>query len=200
MEDFFGQYRQMLDTVLSSISASDVTTVMQVLWRAWKEESTIFICGNGGSAATASHFACDLGKGTTVDGQKRFKVIALTDNMATLSAISNDLDYSEVFLYQLENLFGKGDILIGISASGNSANVVKAFKFVKEMGGVTIGLIGFSGGRMLELSDYSVHVKNDNYGIVEDLHLVLEHAITQELRRRIISNDKTAVTHDVLAL
>jgi D-sedoheptulose 7-phosphate isomerase len=140
----------------------------------------IFIMGNGGSASTATHFANDLGKGASRSGKLPFRVISLTDNVAWLTALANDEGYEHVFVRQLENHVRKGDLVIGISASGNSRNVLRALQFAKSRGALTIGLVGFDGGKMHKMVDESLLVRAPvgAYGPVEDVHMILEHAIT----------------------
>lgn len=160
--------------------------IVQILVQACHDGRQVFIFGNGGSASTASHFACDLGKGAALPGKRRLRVMSLNDNVALMTAISNDISYEMVFKEQLINVLNPGDVIIGISASGNSPNVVRAFEYAREVGATTIGLIGFGGGKMKGLSDQSVIIDSWDYGVVEGLHLVLEHLIAQGVRRQLI--------------
>ena len=160
--------------------------IVQVLVQACHDGRQVFIFGNGGSASTASHFACDLGKGAALPDKRRLRVMSLNDNVALMTAISNDISYEMVFKEQLINVLNPGDVIIGISASGNSPNVVRAFEYAREVGASTIGLIGFGGGKMKALSDHSVIIDSWDYGVVEGLHLVLEHLIAQGVRRQLI--------------
>ena len=139
------EYKEELQRCLGGIRQEDIDECAQVLQEAWLSRKTIFVCGNGGSASTASHVACDLNKGAAVEGARSLKVIGLADNMAHFSALANDSAYSEVFLEQLKNWMEPGDVLIGISASGNSPNCVKAFEFARELGCPTMGWLGFTG-------------------------------------------------------
>lgn len=182
MYDFFDKYKNDLNLAINIIGKKELEFFFQSLMYSYNNNKKVIILGNGGSAATASHFACDLGKGSSLEGLKRFKVISLTDNLPLITAISNDLSYDEVFKYQLENILEEDDLVIGISASGNSENVVSAFEFAKSKSARTFALIGFSGGRLKDLSDKFIHVNSSNYGIVEDIHLMLEHVITQYIR------------------
>lgn len=145
----------------------------------------IFIMGNGGSASTASHFVCDLAKNTRRDGWPHFKVIGLTDNMAIFSAYANDEGYENVFSQQLANLINDGDIVIGISASGNSPNVLNAMKLAQKHRATRIGFTGFAGGKLSQMVDINIHIPNDNYGQVEDIHLMLEHIIVNALQDKV---------------
>lgn len=142
--------------------------------------------GNGGSAATATHFACDLGKGTKT-GQHKFKTQALADNLATFTAYANDEGYEYVFSKQLENVLQKGDIVVALSASGNSQNLINAIVYAKTRGALTISLLGFDGGKLKDISDVAlvVHTNKGEYGPVEDVHLVLDHLITSFLYRKL---------------
>lgn len=144
--------------------------------------------GNGGSAATASHFACDLAKGTIKDNpyiKKRFKVIALTDNIPLITAWSNDTDYSQVFIEQLRNLLNKDDVVIAISASGSSENVLKAVEYANQRGALTIGLTGFDGGKLKDIANKCLKVSSDSMERIEDVHLILEHLLCLWLREEL---------------
>ena len=137
----------------------------------------IFVCGNGGSAATASHLANDLGKGASYGRAQRFKVIALTDNVPWMTALANDVSYDEVFSEQLENFAEAGDLLIAISGSGNSANVLRAIEVARKRGLVTVGLTGFGGGKLADMVDHPVVVDSHHMGRVEDVHMIIVHLI-----------------------
>ena len=160
-----------------------IQKAIDVLHEARLNGRKVFIMGNGGSAATASHFACDLGKGTLMPGLPRFRVIALTDNMSLFSALANDFGYDQVFCEQLKSLIQPGDVAIGISGSGNSANVLNAILAARELGAITIGFVGFDGGRLKSMVDRCVHVPCDCMEQVEDVHLILEHLISTCLRQ-----------------
>lgn len=162
---------------IDNISIDDLNAVLNVLNRARDERRTVFICGNGGSAATASHFCCDFNKGISADQQSKFRFICLSDNIPTMMAYANDFNYEEIFVGPLRNLFREGDYVIGISGSGNSMNVVKAIEYANEHHGVTIGLTGYSGGKVKQLCQYNVHVPVDNMQIAEDLHMILDHCM-----------------------
>jgi D-sedoheptulose 7-phosphate isomerase len=147
--------------------------------------------GNGGSASTASHMACDLAKQTVMAGRPRFRVIALTDNMALFSAYANDNGYENVFAEQLASFVRPADIVIGISGSGNSLNVIKAIELAKKVGAVSIGWTGFDGGRLAQIVDLSLNVPNYCMEQVEDVHLMLEHLMVTALRRAIKADGMT---------
>ena len=164
---------------LDAISKDELNTLMNVLMQAKDEGRTIFIMGNGGSAATASHYVCDFNKGISYGKEKMFKFICLNDNVPTMMAYANDLSYADVFVGPLKNFMQEGDIVIGISGSGNSENVVRAIKFANENGGISVGITGYSGGKVKLMSKYNVHVPVDDMQIAEDLHMVLDHWMMQ---------------------
>ena len=166
---------------LDAISKDDLNNLMNVLVQAKDEGRTIFIMGNGGSAATASHYVCDFNKGISLGKDKMFKFICLNDNIPTMMAYANDLSYGDVFVGPLKNFMQEGDIVIGISGSGNSENVVRAIKYANENGGVSVGITGYSGGKIKQMSKYNVHVPIDDMQITEDLHMVLDHCMMKIL-------------------
>lgn len=182
-------YFEMQKFALAQLPFQDIDKITEELWRAYEDRRKVFLFGNGGSASLACHFACDLGKGTAVAeaGHKRFQVIALTSNVAVLTALANDLSYEEVFAEQLRNLIDPGDISLAISGSGNSPNVLRALEVSRELGGINIGLGGFRGGKMRLLCDYAAIVPSDNMQVVEDLQLSIAHALFTCLRQRIFS-------------
>lgn len=183
MNAYFRQYcREMIHT-LNTLSVSDIDAILNILWNAYQKKKKIYVVGNGGSAATASHYACDLGKGTAVAGKKRFKIMSLNDNIVHMTAIANDLSYDNVFKEQLENVLEPEDILICISASGNSSNLVQAVTYANSINATTIGILGFNGGKIRELTDANIVVNNFNYGQVEDIHLIVGHVISQYFRQ-----------------
>jgi D-sedoheptulose 7-phosphate isomerase len=144
------------------------------------------VFGNGGSAALASHCACDLGKGTTTNGNRRFRVLALTDNIPLMTAWANDASYDDIFAEQLTPFIDKGDIALAISGSGNSPNVLKALLVARQAGAFTIGLTGFQGGKMKRLCDLCIIVPSDNMQVIEDLHVSVNHSIFTALRSRML--------------
>ena len=162
-----------------------IWNVIHVLMDAWRERRQIFLLGNGGSAATASHMANDLNKLTIVPGQPRFKAIALTDNVPLMTAWGNDTAYENIFVEQLLNFLEPGDVVIGISTSGNSPNVLKALQVAREHGAVTVGFTGRDGGRLRHLVDHCIFIPSDHIGRQEDAHLILDHVIATTLHRLI---------------
>jgi D-sedoheptulose 7-phosphate isomerase len=171
-------------SVLRRLPFIQIDRVIDALWLAYLQNRSVYVFGNGGSAALASHCACDLGKGTIINGNRRFRVLALTDNVPLLTAWANDASYDDVFSEQLLPLISKSDIALAISGSGNSPNVLKALQVAREAGAFTIGLTGFQGGRMKSLCDLCVIVPSDNMQVIEDLHVSVNHAIFASLRAR----------------
>lgn len=163
---------------------ANLDAVLQVIERARAERRQIFVFGNGGSASTASHFACDLGKNTVRDHLPRFRIIALNDNMPMFSAYANDEGYECVFVEPLLSLAEPGDVAIAFSASGNSPNVVRAIEAANARGVTTIGFAGMGGGRLEQLAQYCIVVPSNSYEHIEDLHLMFCHALVYSLKRR----------------
>lgn len=168
-------YREREIAVLNSLDLNSVNQVMNVLEDARLHGKRIFICGNGGSAATASHYCCDFNKGVSENQNDKYNFECLNDNIPTLMAVANDIGYEEVFRFPLKNKMKSGDILIGISGSGNSKNVVNAMEYAKSIGGTTIAIVGYSGGKMKEMADYNIHVNIKDMQISEDIHMMLDH-------------------------
>lgn len=183
--DCFREYINGVKGCLDEIEEEALGTVVGAIMKAYHDGKHIFIMGNGGSAATASHFACDLSKTASVDGKPRLKAISFTDNAPLMTAISNDISYASVFKEQLVNFLDPGDLVICISASGNSPNVLEAAKFARAKGAQVIGFVGCDGGKLKGLSDISICFCCRDYGQLEDVHLVLAHLITKEVGRRI---------------
>ncbi len=157
--------------------------VLGAILRAYEAEGTIYVCGNGGSASTASHMANDFNKGISEYVQKKFRFYSLTDNVATMLSIANDISYDEMFRFQLQGRLRKEDLVIGISGSGNSMNVVNALTYAREQGVQTVAVCGYSGGKIKEIADVAFHVDINNMQIVEDVHLILNHLLMNVLQR-----------------
>ncbi len=181
------EYFEIYPRVVANLPHGAIGQAISELLRAYTDGKMVFIFGNGGSAALASHFACDLGKGTVIgkDGQKRFRVMALTDNLPLVTAWANDTSYEQVFAEQLRNFVAAGDVAFAISGSGNSPNVLQALKVAKEARATTIGLTGFEGGKMSSLCDVCVILPSDNMQIIEDFHVSVTHAVFSVIRQRI---------------
>jgi D-sedoheptulose 7-phosphate isomerase len=183
--NFIKDYLAKLSKTLDSLPLHRIGEIKEILWRAYQENKQIFILGNGGSAATASHFACDLAKGTICSSKRRFRVISLVDNIPLMTAWSNDISYNNLFAEQLANLINEGDVVIGISGSGNSQNVLNALKLAKSYAAITIGFTGFQGGKLKDIADVCLIVPSDCMERIEDVHLILEHLICLWLREEI---------------
>ncbi|WP_298461532.1 SIS domain-containing protein [uncultured Mitsuokella sp.] len=164
-------------TVLEKLDIAAIDAVISCLKQAFFEEKTIYICGNGGSASTASHVQNDFNKGISEYTNKKFRVCCLNDNVATLMAIANDIDFAEVFRFQLQGRLQPGDILIAISGSGNSENILRAVKYAKACGNTVIGVTGFDGGNLRPLADLSLHAPVMSMQITEDVHMIFNHLI-----------------------
>ncbi len=175
-------YLAELQGVIEGISPAEIAQVVELISEAGRRGQLIFICGNGGSASTASHMACDLAKGARVPGSPSLRAIALTDSLPQLTAWANDTSYENCFGGQLEGLGGAGDLLIAISGSGNSPNVLRAVEVARDLGMTTIGLAGFKGGKLKGLVDYCLVVPAPSIEQVEDVHLILEHTICTTIR------------------
>ena len=192
--DFIQNYLSEMHKIIDCISTEDIDKVVELLFDAWKRGSKVFTCGNGGSASTATHFACDLSKTTIVDGKNRFKAYCLNDNIPLMSAITNDEGFENLFYEQLRNSFQEGDVLICISVHGGagkdkaglwSQNLLKAMRYAKDKAGKTIGLSGFDGGPMKEIADACIVVPVNSTPHVESFHTALEHLICSCLRQEI---------------
>jgi len=189
-------YFENYSRVVAELPYGKIEQVADELHRAYQQQRRVFLFGNGGSAALASHFACDLGKGTAVPGQlKRFRVLSLTDNAALMTAWANDTSYDQVFAEQLRNFVQPADIAFGISGSGCSPNVLLALQAARESGAINIGLTGFQGGKMNALCDRCIVIPSDNMQIIEDLQLGIAHALFTVLRHRITNAPETTVSN-----
>jgi D-sedoheptulose 7-phosphate isomerase len=180
--EFIQNYISNLQQTMDRLSQPLISEVIYTLQRARMQGSQVFIMGNGGSASTASHFVCDLAKNTRYDGLPHFRAIGLADNMEIFSAYANDEGYENVFSQQLINLIKPGDIVIAISASGNSKNVLNAVDEARKYGVTTIGFTGFDGGRLGQMVDIHIHVQSNIIEHVEDIHLMLEHIIVRTIK------------------
>ena len=178
------QYLEEVQFTLGALPLEHIRNAVDLLLSANYAGSTVFIVGNGGSAATASHFACDLAKGTITPGRPRFRALALTDNVPLMTAWSNDVSYDDVFADQLSGLIRRADVVVAISGSGNSANVLRAVEVAHRMGGITIGLSGFDGGQLSTMVDVPIVVPCHCMEQIEDVHVVLCHLMCTVLRER----------------
>jgi len=175
--DYVRAYIGRLESVLKSLDPKQIARVGELLTIARQEGKQVFLCGNGGSAALASHLAVDLGKGCSRNREKRFRVLSLTDNVPWMTALSNDISYDDVFVEQLKNYAEKGDLLIAISGSGNSKNVLKALQYANQIGCHTVGISGFAGGKLKEMVQDHVHIKAEHMGLIEDGQMIVGHIL-----------------------
>jgi len=180
-----------MNDLLERIDHEPIQQAIDALHQARVDGRQVFIMGNGGSASTAGHMVCDLAKNTRHPDWPGYRVIGLSDNMAIFSALANDHGYENVFALQLANLMNAGDIVVAISTSGNSPNVLQAVKLADERGGTVIGMTGFNAGKLGSMVDIHIHVPSDCIEQVEDVHLMLEHLITRELREIAIRNTRS---------
>jgi phosphoheptose isomerase len=185
--DTYSDYLGQLKSVLDSLDMKELDQATQILAQAFKDDKTVFVAGNGGSASTASHLACDFCKTTLgkdpVSRERRLRSIALSDNVPLMTAYGNDVSYDSIFAEQLRTLARPGDVLIVITASGNSPNVVQALEAAKKMGVQTIAFLGFQGGKSRGLAECSILAESTNYGVIEDTHSVLMHMLTEHLKQ-----------------
>ena len=184
IEQFSQSYFSYLKEIIDKVDLSEIKIFVELLLSARKSGATIFFIGNGGSAATASHFANDLAFGTH-EHEKPFKAISITDNVSVLTALGNDYGYGEIFVRQLKVYAEKGDVVVGISASGNSKNLINAFNYAKSSGIKTMALTAFDGGQMKVIADNCIHIPTEDkeYGPAEDVHMILDHLISSYLMR-----------------
>ena len=180
------QYFSGLKEVVDKLDYDALGKLIDMIWGAYKRQTNIYFMGNGGSASIASHLAADIGKNAMTDwsdnNEDRFRTLALTDNVAWMTALANDVGYENVFVEQLKNLARKGDMVVVISSGGNSPNVVKAAQWAKEHGLEVAAMVGFSGGKLKGIADVSVWVPADNYGYVEGLHGDIHHYLVEALK------------------
>jgi len=182
---FIQEYLEDIKRILGSVEEDLINRIdklTSILIKARENRNTIFIMGNGGSASTASHFVGDLSKGTIVGDFPRFKAVALTDNIPNMLAWANDGGYEQIFVEQLKNLMEPSDVVIGISVSGNSMNIIKAIEYANNNGGLTIGLSGGDGGKLAKFAQENIHVPSSYMQKVEDIHLLIEHLLTSLIR------------------
>jgi len=185
VSDYLLAYCDGLKKALDAVSSEKFGELIKHLEHAYKGDQQVFVMGNGGSGSTASHFACDVNKGVSYGLEKRFRVICLNDNLPTMLAYANDVSYEDVFVEQLKNFLRAGDLVIGLSGSGNSTNILKAIAYANSRGAHTVGLTGFNGGRLASMVHTSIVVPVDDMQKAEDAHLVLLHVAMQILNSRI---------------
>lgn len=178
-------YFERLTECIARVPMRQVQALGEILFRAYTHDKQVFVVGNGGSAATASHMAADIAKNTLSPNMRRFRIMSLTDNAPLLTALSNDFGYERVFAEQLTNLIRPGDVLVTISGSGRSANVLEAMRCARSRAATNVALLGFDGGEARALADDYVLVPSDDYGVIEDIHMILVHALTGYFKRQL---------------
>lgn len=185
LADNIEAYLERLNVAVEALPRERLAQLGEMLYRAYRNEKQVFTLGNGGSASTASHMAADLAKNTIGANMRRFRVLSLNDNAAILTALANDLGYENVFREQLENLVRPGDLLVAISASGRSPNVLKALRYAQRQSAQTACLLGFDGGEAASLCDVAIVVPSDHYGVIEDVHLVINHILVDYFKAKL---------------
>ncbi len=177
IKDYLNDVIESLEEIRDN-NADFFDSLATIFLEARNDNRKIFFCGNGGSASTASHFTSDLAKGTIVEGRPRFKALSLADNIPQMLAWGNDSCYEDIFVEQLKNLFEPGDVVVGISGSGNSENVLRAIRYANENDGKTIGITGFDGGKIKDMVDLCLIVPVHNMQKTEDVHMLIDHLTT----------------------
>lgn len=175
--EYLNSYIVETKNILLNLDLKKIDQIQTTLIQCAAQGNKIFICGNGGSASTAGHFAVDLNKGAFERSKIKFRSLSLTEHVASITAISNDLDYAEIFIHQFETFAQNGDVLFCISASGNSLNVLKVANFAKDNGHKVVGLTGFDGGELSRFLDLELNIKSNHMGIIEDMHMLACHMI-----------------------
>ena len=191
-ETFLNCYSESIHKGIESIDHKNFLQIANILEKAILNKKNIFTCGNGGSSSIAEHFVCDFVKGVSTNTSLLPKAYSLNSNMPLVSAIANDIKYEDTFSYQLEKLGSKGDLLICISSSGNSKNIIKVINSASKLKIKTISLVGFNGGKAKKISDNCIHINISNYGIVEDVHQSIMHMLAQFIRLRKINKPEEA--------
>ncbi len=187
---FAGQYLDRLKNAMDAFDLNVFDQMARTILDAYESQNQIFIMGNGGSGATASHLACDINKGCCIDLDRKFKMMCLNDNIPTMLALANDISYDVVFVEQLKNFFNPGDLVIGISGSGNSENVLRAIRYANANGGRSIGWSGFGGGELAKLVELAFVVDSNDMQQVEDGHMIVAHMLMQSIFAAL--HDRTA--------
>jgi D-sedoheptulose 7-phosphate isomerase len=185
---FYLQYIKEKNELLENINFKEIDRIISALKKCIKKNNVIYSCGNGGSSSLADHFTCDFIKQTNTKTNLKVKSISLTSNMALISAVANDINYNQIFSFQIKKLCKKNDILFLFSVSGSSPNLIEAIKAAKKIGVKVVSLTGFNGGKLLRLSDFNLNFPIANYGIVEDCHITIMHYLSQYLRNLEIKN------------
>jgi D-sedoheptulose 7-phosphate isomerase len=182
MQGHVDRYLDRLRVAMDGLARERLSQLGEILFRAYRNDKQVLVIGNGGSSSTASHMAADLAKNTIGPNMRRFRIMSLNDNAAIVTALANDLGYENVFSEQLTSLVGAGDVLIAVSASGNSPNILNAMRYARSCSAEVVGLLGFDGGQAVALADLAIIVPSNDYGVVEDLHLVINHILVDFFR------------------
>ncbi|MFB6305914.1 MAG: SIS domain-containing protein [Flavobacteriales bacterium] len=190
-QQFYTNYFNNVTETLNTLDHASLNSIIEAILEVYHNKGTIYIFGNGGSGATASHIAGDFVKGVSYGLEKRFKMICLSDNTPGVSAISNDVSYEDIFVEQLKNFLEPHDMAIGLSGSGNSENVMRALNYAKEKGAKTAALCGFSGGKAKETVDHCLYAKIDDMEIAEDIHMIALHVIKQSIIKELGKEGKS---------
>ncbi len=175
MFDDICNYLTKVQDCINKLNKDEIENFVKILIEKRNEGKQIFIMGNGGSGSTASHFSCDFNKGLSYQKDKKFKFICLNDNIPTILAYSNDISYDDIFVEQLKNFLNKDDLVIGISSSGNSKNVLKAIEYANKNNATTFALTGYDGGKLRQIANHSINTNIDDVQISEDIHIMLFH-------------------------
>lgn len=193
------EYYEREIAAIKRFNLDEINEAMNAILKTYEEGGTIYVCGNGGSASTASHMQNDFNKGISEYVEKKFNFYCLNDNVSTMMAVANDIGYEEIFRFQLKNKITSKDLFVGISGSGNSKNVVNAAEYAKEQGAKVIGITGYTGGKLKEMSDYKMHVDEMDMQIDEDLHMTFDHMMMKifynYLTKNVITGDNINDKH-----
>jgi D-sedoheptulose 7-phosphate isomerase len=192
LTEYFAGYFDNLTEAVSSIDTSTIVQAAELLAGLFAKGHTLYVCGNGGSAAISNHLLCDFSKGMQTDTALRPKVVSLSTSVEVITAIANDIDFAEIFAYQVRTAARPGDALMTISSSGNSENIVRAVEWAKSANIPTIAMTGFDGGRSAQLADINIYVPARNYGVVEDIHQSIMHILAQYVRSSLMETDLIA--------
>ena len=192
LSNFLSGYMTEIQRGFESIDVVNLESIVDVLDSAIKDNRTIFTCGNGGSSSIAEHFVCDFLKGASTQTSIQPVIHSLSSNTPTITAVANDISYDDIFSYQLEKYGKEEDVLLCVSSSGNSSNIIKGLSMAKSKNIKTISFVGFVGGNAMDISDYCIHIPSSNYGIVEDVHHSLMHMLAQYIRLKNL-NDSSRI-------
>jgi len=193
MQSQIDRYLEQLRVGIDGLPHEQLNRLGEILLRAYRNDKQVFVMGNGGSSSTASHMAADLAKNTIGPNMRRFRIMSLSDNASIVTALANDLGYENVFAEQLTSLVRAGDVLIAVSASGNSPNILKAMRYARSRSAEVVALLGFGGGDAVALADLAIVVPSRDYGVVEDIHLVINHILVNFFQDQLASDRPSVV-------